>query len=155
MADRVINTNGTDHSDDLYGGEYGVALYGLGGGDKLYGGAGDDYLDGGNGNDILYGGAGDETYTFTWGDGADTILDTQGDDTLIFGIDYTQLWFQKTGVNGRSLEIGVLGSDDKVTTTDWFAAPSRQIEHIQAGGFELAAADVQEYSAFDFWTNRT
>ncbi|MDR1662455.1 MAG: hypothetical protein LBR95_08555 [Azoarcus sp.] len=27
--------------------------------------------------------------------------------------------------------------------TDWFAAPSRQIEHIQAGGLELAAADVQ------------
>ncbi|MDR1661327.1 MAG: hypothetical protein LBR95_02710, partial [Azoarcus sp.] len=38
---------------------------------------------------------------------------------------------------------GILDTDDKVTITDWFAAPSRQIEHIQAGGLELAAADVQ------------
>jgi hypothetical protein len=37
----------------------------------------------------------------------------------------------------------VLGTDDKVTITDWFAAPNRQIEHIQAGGLELVAADVQ------------
>jgi hypothetical protein len=73
----------------------------------------------------------------------DTLLDTQGDDTLIFeGVDYSQLWFAKSS-NGRSLEISNFDTGDKVTVTDWFLGASRQTEHIQAGGHELEAAEVQ------------
>jgi Ca2+-binding RTX toxin-like protein len=129
--------------DILYGGAGGDALRGGAGADRLYGEAGNDTVRGGAGDDYLYDSAGDETYYFAAGDGADTIFDMQGEDTLIFeGLDYSQLWFAKSGVNGRNLEIGVLGAEDKVTITDWFLLPSRQIEHLQAGGATLEAADV-------------
>jgi Ca2+-binding RTX toxin-like protein len=133
---------GEQGNDILYGGNGNDVLSGGEGNDKLYGERGDDVLRGGQGNDTLYDVAGDETYYFALGDGADTLLDTQGDDTLVFeGIDYTDLVFAKSA-NGRSLEISVQGTGDRVTVTDWFLNESRQIEHIQAGEHELDGTDV-------------
>ncbi|MDR2091790.1 MAG: hypothetical protein LBP58_00480 [Azoarcus sp.] len=134
--------DGGEDNDVLYAGRGDDVLRGGEGNDKLYGERGDDVLRGGQGNDTLYDVAGDETYYFALGDGADTLLDTQGDDTLVFeGIDYTDLVFAKSA-NARSLEISVQGTDDKVTVTDWFLNESRQIEHIQAGDYELDGAEV-------------
>ncbi|MDR1661300.1 MAG: hypothetical protein LBR95_02565 [Azoarcus sp.] len=48
-----------------------------------------------------------------------------------------------TSANGRSLEISILGTNDKVMATDCFLAPCRQIEHISAGDFELDAMEVK------------
>jgi Ca2+-binding RTX toxin-like protein len=157
-ADRILGLEGNDalrggegddildggnDADILYAGRDNDVLRGGVGGDRLYGEAGNDILRGGKGNDTLTDTQGDDTYYFALGDGADTVLDTQGNDTLIFeGIDYADLWFTQTGVNGRNLEISVQGTDDKITVTDWFLAPSRQIEHIQAGGYVLDAAEV-------------
>ncbi|MFE1817261.1 calcium-binding protein, partial [Metapseudomonas otitidis] len=82
-----------------------------------------DTLDGGAGNDILDGGDGDDTYLFGKGDGQDTITELSGNDTLLFtqGINSTDLWLQRTGNN---LELSVLGSDDKVTISNWYASAS-------------------------------
>jgi Ca2+-binding RTX toxin-like protein len=130
--------------DTFYAGVGDDALSGGAGHDKLYGEKGNDVLRGGEGNDYLYDSAGNETYYFALGDGVDTFLDTQGEDTLVFeGIDHTQLWFTAAGVNGRNLEISVLGTDDKLTITDWFLGASRQIEHIQAGDYLLEASAMQ------------
>ncbi|MDR0702739.1 MAG: hypothetical protein LBF61_10130 [Azoarcus sp.] len=135
--------DGGGDADTLYASRGDDVLYGGEGNDRLYGEAGNDVFRGGAGNDILTDTRGDETYRFAVGDGADTILDTQGEDALIFeNIDYTSLWFARTGVNGRNLEISVRGADDKVTITDWFLGASRQIEHIEAGGYVLDGVEV-------------
>jgi Ca2+-binding RTX toxin-like protein len=136
--------DGGDDADSLYAGFGDDVLLGGAGSDKLYGERGNDTVRGGTGNDVLYDVAGDETYYFAAGDGTDTLFDGEGEDGLIFeGIDYTDLWFAKTS-NGRNLEISLPGTDDQITVTDWFLNESRQIEHIQAGGYVLEAAQVAE-----------
>jgi Ca2+-binding RTX toxin-like protein len=50
-------------------------------------GGGNDLLSGGEGNDILDGGNGDDTYLFYRGYGKDTIIDSNGTDTIDFGYD--------------------------------------------------------------------
>lgn len=50
----------------------------------LYGDSGNDTLDGGTGNDTLKGGYGDDTYIFAKGYGNDTIIDSDGLNTLRF-----------------------------------------------------------------------
>lgn len=44
---------------------------------------GNDIIVGGKGNDVLDGGGGDDFYIYNKGDGIDTILDVEGNDTLI------------------------------------------------------------------------
>ncbi|MDR0702966.1 MAG: hypothetical protein LBF61_11335, partial [Azoarcus sp.] len=135
--------DGGNDADILYAGRGNDLLRGGGGNDRLYGEAGNDVFYGGKGSDILADTQGDDTYFFALGDGADTILDTQGNDALVFdNVAHTDLWFAQTGVNGRNLEISVLGANDKITVTDWFLGASRQIEHIQAGEYTLDGAEV-------------
>ena len=71
-------------TDTLTGGNKADDLYGMGGNDTLQGGKGNDYLEGGTGND---------TYIYTSGgnntDGLDTILDTDGNGSMV--IDGTTL----------------------------------------------------------------
>lgn len=68
--------------DDIYHGD--DALYGGAGNDFLYGLGGNDQLAGGAGDDQLVGGAGDDVYVYTPGDGNDTIIDTEGQHTVVF-----------------------------------------------------------------------
>ena len=53
--------------------------------DRIYGGAGDDELNGMGGNDYLEGGSGNDTYTFTGTWGKDTIVDTNGQGSIVLG----------------------------------------------------------------------
>ncbi|QEY15518.1 calcium-binding protein [Cellvibrio sp. KY-GH-1] len=100
---------GNEAANDLTGGAYNDRLYGMDGKDKLnglsghdvlHGGAGDDELlggadtdlllggkdndtlDGGAGNDVLKGGAGNDSYKFTGDFGHDTVVDTEGLNTM-------------------------------------------------------------------------
>ncbi|BBT17511.1 hypothetical protein WP8S17C03_35600 [Metapseudomonas otitidis] len=167
-AERIVGVN--DYSDLLYGNAGNDTLEGLSGNDKLYGGEGndsllgglgDDLLEGGTGNDILHGedgndtlrgglgndtligGYGNDTYLFNLGDGQDVIQDGYGNDVLSFeqGINSTDLWLQRTGNN---LELSVLGSDDKVTISNWYANASNHVETIKtADGKTLLDSQVQ------------
>lgn len=140
-GDDILDGGADD--DALYAGHGDDVLLGGAGNDRLYGERGSDTVRGGPGHDTLYDVAGDETYYFALGDGVDTLFDGAGEDTLIFeGIDYTDLRFAQTGPSGRDLEISVLGTDDRITVTDWFLNANRQIEHLEAGGATLAAAQV-------------
>lgn len=109
----------------------------------LYGGVGNDILSGGVGNDALYGGAGNDAYLFNHGDGVDTIYDYAGDDKLLFGdsISMSDLWFSR---NGNDLVINVLGSTDKVDIQYWYSGNGYKVESIQAGGMELASAQMDQ-----------
>lgn len=51
--------------------------------DHLYSMGGNDILTGGKGNDYLEGGAGNDTYQYASGDGLDTILDTDGNGSVV------------------------------------------------------------------------
>jgi Ca2+-binding RTX toxin-like protein len=71
----ALNTADTQNRNALL-------LVGGAGSDLLIGNAGADLLQGRGGNDILLGGSGDDTYVYTTGDGLDTLLDTEGQNTL-------------------------------------------------------------------------
>ena len=85
-----ITQNGTDESENLYGGSGNDQLTAGGGNDSLWGGAGDDHLYGQGGNDRLYGEAGNDTLQggdgldiLVGGDGSDSLDGGAGDDVLI------------------------------------------------------------------------
>lgn len=71
-------------NDVVYGRDGNDSLYGGVGNDTLRGNAGNDLLDGGTGNDRLEGGAGDDRYRLASGWGSDVILDSAGNDSVIF-----------------------------------------------------------------------
>ncbi len=134
---------GGEGNDTLYAGNGNDLLLGGNGNDNLNGDAGDDVLIGGQGNDILDGGAGNDIYRFGKGDGQDTLYDNGGNDVLSLGegINSTDLWLQRTGNN---LELSVLGSDDKVTISNWYAGASNHVETIKtADGKTLLDSQVQ------------
>ena len=92
---------GAEGEDDLRGEAGNDFLRGRGGDDQLVGGEGNDVLEGGQGDDSLYGDNGDDAYIFNKGDGRDYIVDTFGNDTLIFGegIKEEDLIFTDDGLN--------------------------------------------------------
>ncbi|WP_260417854.1 calcium-binding protein [Pseudomonas cichorii] len=168
----MSNGTSTQGNDALYGDDAvadslsGLAgndkLYGLGGNDVLSGGAGDDELNGGagadtliggTGNDRLYGDRGNDLYQFERGGGQDVIDDFDPDantDVLQFGsgIAADQLWFSK---NGWDLEVGVIGTSDKVTVSKWSFwgegtwENAQQIEQFRtADGKVLMASQVDQ-----------
>lgn len=67
----------------LLGGSGVDTLTGGTGADLLIGNGGNDTLTGGKGNDILLGGANNDTYRYTTDDGFDTILDSDGEGSIV------------------------------------------------------------------------
>jgi Ca2+-binding RTX toxin-like protein len=123
QGDYYVNVEGAIGSahDDL--------LWGDAADNLLIGGDGDDSLRGGGGNDHLQGGAGNDSYEFGRGDGQDVIEDSAGEDFLMLGEEITpeQLWLARVG---DALELSVIGSNDKLTITDWYSDPGCHIEAI-------------------------
>ena len=92
VDDRIRGYQG---NDVLVGFDGNDTLEGGSGRDQLDGGTGEDYLDGGAGIDVLAGGLGDDTYVF---DPLDSVSDTGGNDTVMFG----------TGITPDALQIAQL-----------------------------------------------
>jgi Ca2+-binding RTX toxin-like protein len=78
--DQLAGSAGADH---LYGGAGSDTLTGGEGADYLEGGSGDDILEGGAGNDMLVGGSGKDTYRITAGNETDTIVDADGNGSIV------------------------------------------------------------------------
>lgn len=68
----------------VFGGAGAETLQGDDQADRLYGGGGEDTLRGNGGDDYLEGGVGADTYQFFRGDGRDTILDVDGQGSIVF-----------------------------------------------------------------------
>ncbi len=99
----------------------------------FYGGKGDDYMIG----------RGDDIYFFGKGDGRDTIEDYSGDDTIVFGkgVNKEDLRFK---MNGYHLEIGIVGTEDKLTIKN-FAYMSRNRSRkigMEFGDVRLELEDI-------------
>ena len=115
--------------------------------DTISGTTGNDTISGGAGNDSLSGLAGDDTYVFGLGAGADTISDydsTAGNTDVLSvgaGVAADQLWFRRVGA---SLEVSIIGTDDKSNISNWYSSNSYHIEQFKtADGKVLTDARVQ------------
>lgn len=128
----------------LYGG-LARSLTGNAGNNQMYSlGANGVTFRGAGGNDFISGTQYDDTYLFRRGDGADTVREAGSGakgDTLVFedDISSSQLWFSQIG---QDLRIDVIGTQDRVTVSNWFAGASNQIELIKAGGSSLSHNNV-------------
>ncbi|MCM2309636.1 MAG: hypothetical protein NDI91_19445, partial [Sulfuritalea sp.] len=91
---------------------------------------GDDQLDGSAGNDTLLGGAGNDVYLFGRGSGEDTVIETGGLDTIRIAADLApadiRVWRDPW-----DLFIGVRGTADKLTLSDWFTFDSAKVERVE------------------------
>lgn len=67
----------------------------------LDGGAGNDILDGASGNDSLNGGIGDDQYLFSSNGGVDQIIDSSGNDRIVFGTGITAAQITASRANGE------------------------------------------------------
>ncbi|MFT6915291.1 MAG: Ca2+-binding RTX toxin-like protein [Motiliproteus sp.] len=146
-----------DGQDSLDGGVGNDQLSGGRGFDLLKGGEGNDTLMGGQDNDWLLGGEGSDRYVFNAGDGQDVIFEQQasGSDAvdLVAFSDLDQvsdLWFSRSNDH---LVVDVLGSDDRVTISGWYADAAQHVEQISAAGAVISdqgvEALVQAMAAFD------
>jgi len=117
--------------------------------DSLTGDASANTLTGGMGGDTLAGGLGSDTYLFERGDGADVVrendLMTGNKDVLRFGsyINPSQVWLRKVNA-GKDLELSIIGSNDRVTISNWYAGPASHVEEIYAGGKRLLDTNVDK-----------
>jgi Ca2+-binding RTX toxin-like protein len=150
-----ISFGGTSGDDELNGSnddEVLVALEGddiinaSGGDDILLGQDGNDTLDGGEGNDILYGGDGNDTYIIRKNAGNDTIVDSNGDDRLLFeeGILFSDLTIS---FDDNDLIVELEGT--RVTLQDWYFSENRIESFEFEDGTILSADDLQNLSMTD------
>jgi Ca2+-binding RTX toxin-like protein len=123
-GNRLDNTIiGNSAKNNLKGRSGDDILIGLDGKDRLYGSFGDDILDGGTGNDKLWGGYGSDRYIFGRDYDHDRIKEPGRfggrQDVLEFssGILAEQIWFSKSG---NHLTASIIGTEDKITITNWF-----------------------------------
>ncbi|SEM42216.1 Ca2+-binding protein, RTX toxin-related [Variovorax sp. YR750] len=144
-ADNVLD--GRAGADILMGGTGYDTLMGGAGDDTLLGGEDGDVLDGGLGNDRLEGGLGDDTYLFGRGGGTDIVVEDDATedntDMVEFGADVStsQLWFQRVG---DSLEVSIIGGDDKMTIQDWYLGDQHHVEQFETSdGMVLLDSQVQ------------
>jgi Ca2+-binding RTX toxin-like protein len=144
----ALNGTGNAMSNVMAGNDASNVLDGAGGNDTLSAGGGNDTLIGGAGNDVLDGGAGNDTYQFGLGMGQDQITESYGTlgntDVLQWGpgIAADQLWLRHVG---NALEVSIIGTNDKVTISNWYAGASNQVEQFQlSNGLTLTNTRVEQ-----------
>jgi hypothetical protein len=86
LIDLGFDLAGTPMDDTLRGTSAVDRIYGYAGNDTLTSYGGNDILEGGSGNDTLDGGPDDDTYRYGLGDGLDRVTDSEGDDSIQFGV---------------------------------------------------------------------
>jgi hemolysin type calcium-binding protein/hemolysin type calcium binding protein len=112
---------------------------GTAGNDTLTGSAfGNNVFEGGAGNDTLNGGGGYDTYKFGT-DFGQTVINNlasdgsapKGEIDFGAGVAHDQLWLQRSG---NDLQIDLLGTNQDLTVSGWYAGNARaQVQSIDAG----------------------
>lgn len=124
-GDRILAGSGNDMTfgdsgnDALFGEEGNDYISGGAGDDYINGGAGDDVLDGGAGNDFMDGGSGDDIYFFQPGSGKDSIMDSEGTNTIMFGDGFTTEGIKAYRSNWNDLLITFEGYEDTLTIKNY------------------------------------
>jgi len=125
--------------------------------DTLIGDAQNNVFEGGKGYDTIEGGGGNDVYLFGRGDGVDTIINgipaNRGPSSVLRfgdGIGGNDLWLSR---QGNHLVVGLVGSNDRVIVTDWFAHGFRKLgaielsngERLDVGAVERLVATLAKY----------
>lgn len=131
---------GGNDEDYLNGGIGNDTLYGGDGNDTLYGDDGDDILDGGTGNDILYGGAGNDTYVLAKGYGSDTIIDSDGLNTLRFKV-LNPLDILVNGTGDYDATITIKGTNDTLVIKDFRKGEEYANYDLEFDGVKMHVTD--------------
>jgi Ca2+-binding RTX toxin-like protein len=125
----------------------GQGLFGSSDDELLLGHDGNDTLSGGGGNDTLIGGGGNDNYLFELGDGQDTInnYDTGVGtvDTLELDKDLAldDLWFSQSG---NDLQIDIIGTDDKLTISNWYSSDAYKLEEVHVNGSNILNNQLEQ-----------
>lgn len=144
LAGSVI---GSVDSDVLSDGSGDAWIAAGSGNDQVHADAGDDLVIGGPGDDLLDGGSGNDVYAFGAGDDRDTISDSgpaSDLDSVAFGhgIEAGTLWFRQLG---DDLSVEVLGTDDSLLISGWYASEDAQIDRFETSdGSVLVSHQVQQ-----------
>ena len=146
--DRITAGSGDDvifggsGNDSLFGEDGNDIIFGGSGDDVIFGGAGDDIIAGQSGDDYMDGGAGDDTYFFNIGDGKDSIMDSEGNNRIIFGDGIESSKIKAYRHNWNDLLITFEGIDDTLTIKNYCVNENaRNFELIFADGTVVHATD--------------
>lgn len=124
-GDRILAGSGNDMifgdsgNDAIFGEDGNDYISGGAGDDYINGGAGNDYIDGGTGDDFMDGGSGDDIYFFQPGSGKDSIMDSEGANTIIFGDGFTAEGIKAYRTNWNDLLITFEGFEDTLTIKNY------------------------------------
>ena len=134
------NLRGGNGNDAISGGAGNDILYGDSGSDILIGGEGSDTLDGGTGNDTLKGGSGDDTYIFAKGYGNDTIIDSEGLNTLRFkGLKPSDILVN--GTDEYDAAITINGTNDTLVIKDFRKGEEYRNYDLEFNGVKMHVTD--------------
>lgn len=134
------NLHGGNGNDAISGGSGNDTLYGDSGNDILIGDEGNDTLDGGTGNDTLKGGSGDDTYIFAKGYGNDTIIDSEGLNTLRFkGLKPSDILVN--GTDEYDAAITIKGTNDTLVIKDFRKGEEYRNYDLEFNGVKMHVTD--------------
>lgn len=139
-GDRIIGSGmdeyilGDSDSDQLLAGGGNDVIFGGSGDDYINGGDGDDIIDGGTGNDFIDGGSGNDIYIFKPGYGADSIMDSEGVNTVMFGDGFIAEGVKAYRSNWNDILITFDGFEDTLTIKNYCISK-------EARNFTLVFAD--------------
>lgn len=139
-GDRIIGSGmdeyilGDSDSDQLLAGGGNDVIFGGSGDDYINGGDGDDIIDAGTGNDFIDGGNGNDIYIFKPGYGADSIMDSEGVNTVMFGDGFIAEGVKAYRSNWNDILITFDGFEDTLTIKNYCISK-------EARNFTLVFAD--------------
>lgn len=139
-GDRIIGPGmdeyilGDSDSDQLLAGGGNDVIFGGSGDDYINGGDGDDIIDAGTGNDFIDGGSGNDIYIFKPGYGADSIMDSEGVNTVMFGDGFIAEGVKAYRSNWNDILITFDGFEDTLTIKNYCISK-------EARNFTLVFAD--------------
>lgn len=139
-GDRIICSGmdeyilGDSDSDQLLAGGGNDVIFGGSGDDYINGGDGDDIIDAGTGNDFIDGGSGNDIYIFKPGYGADSIMDSEGVNTVMFGDGFIAEGVKAYRSNWNDILITFDGFEDTLTIKNYCISK-------EARNFTLVFAD--------------
>ena len=139
-GDRIIGSGmdeyilGDSDSDQLLAGGGNDVIFGGSGDDYINGGDGDDIIDAGTGNDFIDGGSGNDIYIFKPGYGADSIMDSEGVNTVMFGDGFIAEGVKAYRSNWNDILITFDGFEDSLTIKNYCISK-------EARNFTLVFAD--------------
>lgn len=139
-GDRIIGSGmdeyilGDSDSDQLLAGGGNDVIFGGSGDDYINGGDGDDIIDAGTGNDFIDGGSGNDIYIFKPGYGADSIMDSEGVKTVMFGDGFIAEGVKAYRSNWNDILITFDGFEDTLTIKNYCISK-------EARNFTLVFAD--------------